>query len=331
MNRANTINIIITASFLVSTLLFGGCLGKSEGQSAPDASAIKVGKPPDTEKTSPTASNCNKITKMGKCEKGVAITCNLTRNELVQRDCDALGKDCVWDVTRGASCATIEKKDDLDQDTTCTGDKMDAKGVCIDGEAIYCDTKTDTITVWKCKSTQTCELTKCRQGCCDKNPDETPPETPEECGDFTFEGECVGNVAKWCGSDNELKVEDCSDFDQRCIEDVCAVGAYCCDENADKECSDMGAEGICSPDKTKMIYCDGDSSEDIITENCEDDDLECQVDGPCGSGAYCCDKATSDNKCLEVGSKGKCDGDTLIFCLGTEDKDSSSRTAPSTA
>ncbi len=309
-------------------LLFSaGCVAQNNGPlPAADASAIKVQKPPTDEKTDQTAPECGSITSKGKCDKGVAITCNVTRRELVRRDCDALGKDCVIDMVRGAMCLTVEQKENLDSETTCPGDKMDAEGVCIDGVAIFCDMKRapGTINVWKCKSdTQTCEMAKCREGafCCDINPDETKPESTEECGDYTYEGKCEENVAKWCNSDSELEVENCVEYDEICMVDLCATGAFCCNPDADEECLDMGFDCICSADKTTMTWCEGETADDIIIEDCAEDGKTCQVDGPCGSGAFCCDKPVVENKCTEVGEKGKCDGDTLIFCLGTEEKD----------
>jgi hypothetical protein len=102
------------AALIVWTAL-GGCAGAKVDPGAQGGADLGTAAAPKSPPIGigggPTAQGCNGITEKGRCEisdKGqVAVTCDVSANQVRRFDCSAMGKVCVLDSTRGAICTTL--------------------------------------------------------------------------------------------------------------------------------------------------------------------------------------------------------------------------------
>jgi hypothetical protein len=132
---------------ILSALLFAACVGQApEGDD--DMPPPRIKEPP-TPKGGGTSPGCDGITSTGKCEDGVALTCDVANDRLLQKNCKALGKGCAIGNTEdnnGAHCTSEPPPGG----GGCNG--LDNKGVCsADGEtATWCDPDGVTLVEWVC-------------------------------------------------------------------------------------------------------------------------------------------------------------------------------------
>lgn len=275
-------------SWLLATLsmliLAVGCAGTvpTTGDDD-DTPAPKVKKPPTPKDGSSTVAGCDGITEAGTCEDGVATYCDVENGELRRKDCKALGKSCVVDPSRGASC------DDVQPGGAGTGSTCDT-GVTFEGScggeggqtATWCDEESGQTIVWDCDAEGlACESDTCAFGafCCGSA---APPPPSNECETLGFYGECSGNTARWCNGD-QLIEKTCANG-QTCQLDACADGAFCCDppEAPVSECEEIGIRGVCTADGKPRWCSNGEVQEVTCAAG-----RTCQID-VCGEGAFCC-------------------------------------------
>lgn len=105
-------------------------------------------------------------------------------------------------------------------------------GRCNAGTLVYCEN--DTIRELKCsESGYVCGLQSAEVGNNCLKPKETP------CGGLTFEGECVGNVSRWC-QDNVVREKDCAEVQCVYIDSTYGYACNPCPANSvynDGSCS----------------------------------------------------------------------------------------------
>ncbi len=318
-------------ALLAVLLVSASCTSKigNSQEGTADAQPIEVRDPPEPKEGSGTAVGCEGVSARGECQQGSAVYCDLDRGRLRRVDCEALGKNCILDIGRGAVCKSLEESDTGEGSgsaSACTDTGISETGFCTTAdEAVYCDTSgAEPVTrTWDCSSEgMTCGVGDCAEGafCCG---DESSAgvETCEEAG-LDFDGVCDGEVAKWCLDGLPPQERDCAALGQRCEVDTCATGAFCCgdidltgDLTPEEECAALGLEGICVDGATAR-YCLGD---DIIVDNCEGTEV-CEVD-TCMLGAGCCEPAGEPtNACEAIGFEGVCDDEnTLRYCFGDTD------------
>jgi hypothetical protein len=315
--------------FALLIILLSGCstsIGDSQMGSA-DARPIDFRETPDEKEGAGTAPGCDGITARGECQQGTAVYCDLERGRKRTVDCDALGKDCILDIGRGARCSKTPEDPGPGTGEASPCAQVSEAGFCNDGTAVYCDTTGDapiTVTMKCADFGKTCEVAQegCAAGafCCG---DGTEPEPePETCGDVTLKGTCDGDTAIWCGQFSGMHMDDCAAENKRCEVDTCASGAYCCGTTSESTpeqlmCAELGFAGECNTAETVATWC---SNDEIKTKTCAGEQT-CQVDA-CLSGAWCCDPPAAPvaNECTMLGILGECVDDvTVRYCSGTED------------
>lgn len=276
LSRSNPRRPIIGVLLLAGAAAMVGCgpSSNNNGDRADAAPPPKVKKPPEPKSGTSTAAGCNGVTEAGKCEGGVAVTCNVDSGQLRRKDCTALGSACVEDSERGAMCSPGP--------SCATG--LTVLGEC-GGEggqvARWCDEQSQTTQVWNCASDgMACTVDTCATGafCCGA----TPPPPSELCPELGFRGECVDSGrARWCEGD-VLRDITCEGGDT-CQVDACEEGAYCCPPpgGAD-ECERLGFDGECTTQGT-VRWC---RAGEVVEKICEGEET-CQVDA-CTDGAWCC-------------------------------------------
>ena len=312
--------------FACLAILIAGCsttIGDSV-EGATDARTIDYRNPPEQKEGSGTSPGCEGATARGDCQQGSAVSCDLDRGRLLRIDCEALGEQCVLDVSRGALCKSLEEDTGPGSGAAspCADTGISEKGFCTTtGEAIYCDnTQAAAVTrTWDCEAAgKTCAVDECAQGafCCGGG----APPAGDLCAEsgLDFTGVCEGDVAKWCSESVGPREKNCSALGQRCEEDTCATGAYCCGDietggtlTPEAECAALGFEGICSDDLT-IRYCFADEIEEAVCSGTR----TCQVDA-CINGAGCCEPSSSPmTECQTVGSDGICENETTLkYCF----------------
>ncbi len=300
--------------FSLLLLVFASCtstIGK-EDPNAVDAKAIDYRVPPEPKDGTGTSPACNGVTARGECQQGTAVYCDLDRNRLRNVDCEALGQNCILDVSRGAVCKKVDEDTGGSTGTTsaCTDTNVSEAGYCTaDGIAVFCDTTgaAPVTRTWNCgDDSMTCGVDDCVEGafCCGGA-------EPIACGDVDYRGSCDGSKVQWCHETNGLQTTECSALGQRCEVDACADGAYCCGESSD-ECTALGFRGECTGSNS-LKYCTGGEIEAITC----DAGYTCQVDN-CENGAGCCEQP-AESRCLEIGIAGVCNASgQLEYCFQGE-------------
>ena len=300
---------------LVIGLVAGACGGSPQGsEEVADAAPIMLKRLPQSKQGTGTLEACDGTTARGECRDGVAVFCDLQREQLSSVRCRDMGRECIVDAARGAQCAKKAEPEEIDS--------------CTDGVARWMDDETDVVQQWDCEGEDlVCGEDVCVHGafCCTVDGD-LPYELEFEdedlqleddgCGDIDFEGVCDGEIARWCG--DGLQELDCASRGQRCVENDCADGAYCCGESAVEEvdeCLMLGLDGICT-EEGKVRFCPGHAVEEY---KC-DAGQTCQV-GACSTGAECCDPPVVVDECATLGYQGECAGDTSRWCLGGQVKE----------
>jgi hypothetical protein len=271
-------------------LLFAACVGAAPN-GGDDDPPPRIKEPPTPKGTGSTAAGCEGVTDLGKCDEGIALTCDLDAGALRQKNCKALGKACVMDPQRGAKCDTVP--DGAGTDGTCGN--IDNDGFCsADGAtATWCGTDGQLV-VWNC--TQQLEgmggLGGAGWGCVDDKaggypgafcyePESTPPPPASEqaeCQQIKWAGVCdtANDDAVWCSGEGDGYVSptgtvhtgpmkkhkwDCGEG-YSCAVDKCGDGAMCCaDEaappaNACTGTNPVGWEGHCLPNGD-VEWCSG--------------------------------------------------------------------------
>jgi hypothetical protein len=122
---------------------------------------------------------------------------------------------------------------------------------------------------------------------------------PEPCEGLDRIGECVGDVARWCGRNFEIRERDCAALGTTC--------GYIDDEQGhDCVCGDLDFLGRC--DGTVLEYCDEGTYRRV---ECSFRDLGCGwIDGETG---YLC---TDMPVCRAEDVPGRCDSNVAISCAG---------------
>ncbi|MCP4447186.1 MAG: hypothetical protein GY811_17830 [Myxococcales bacterium] len=323
--------------FALLAILLAACSSKigDNQPGAADARPIDFRDPPEPKEGSGTAAGCNGVTARGECTQGTAVRCELDRGRLRRVDCRALGQNCILDISHGAVCKSLEEEDTGEGSgaaSACTDTGTSEAGFCTTaGVAVYCDTTGDepVTRTWNCSdNNMTCGVGDCREGafCCG-NEGSTSDEDPCIAAGLDFNGTCdpVGEVARWCFPGSEPQVRDCALTGQRCEEDTCATGAFCCGEveitgdlTPEEECAALGLAGICDDDLAKARYCLGG---EVVVDECEG--TETCLEDECVFGAGCCEPPEEpSNECEAIGYDGVCDdADTLRVCYGDIDAD----------
>lgn len=289
-------------SIVFSVSLIAGCSAGGPTQEDVDAAPIRVKTPPSPKQGTGSSPGCMGVPARGECDDGVATYCDIGADEIRRQDCGALGKECVIDAVRGATCQAEEAGQ-----TCSTG--LDYNGLCDGNVAVWCDTESGATVRWDC-STQdmTCGEDVCADGayCCGDD----PPPMGNTCGDLDYQGICDGNVARWC-QDGQAVQHTCAEGES-CQIDTCADGAYCCPimEEPASECEMLGNPGECQGDTAR--WCDFEGN--VVEIDCAADGNTCQFDG-CQAGiAACCAPMEMPKSCDEIGTAGECVGDTLRYC-----------------
>ncbi len=326
--------------YALLVVLLAGCsttIGESP-QGTADARPIDFREPPEPKEGSGTAPGCEGVTARGECQDGMAVYCDLERGRLRKVPCEDAGQNCILDVARGAVCQKLDEEDTGSGSgaaSACTDTGISETGFCTSaGAAVYCDTtgSAPVTRSWDCASAgMTCGVGQCADGayCCG---DAATPPPAGQCGSLDFNGICENGTAKWCDPVSGVKTKNCTAIGQRCEEDTCATGAYCCGAVTDggttpeSECAQIGFAGVCSNNKT-VRYCFQDQIQNATCSG----NKTCQVD-KCMPGAGCCDPVTTPppvNECTTIGFDGICpDANTIRFCTGTTDADIVQFTCP---
>jgi hypothetical protein len=304
-----------TAVILVWISILLGCSPTgSISADVPDAGAIKL--PPTGKPGEDSAPGCEGVTEGGECRDGVALYCDAGSGSLRQVDCRALGLVCAMDPDRGAICADLGNQSG-DPGSPCGG-VVNETGYCSDqGAAVWCDVEGNQVVSWSCgQSGLSCAVNDCQSGayCCEDAPQ------ANECPALGFYGECAGNTARYCNSNDTLIELDCTAQGKECVLDVCAEGAYCCSpaNPPPSECDTLGSYGECGGAAgTTVRYCLGGTLREY---ECTTAGESCMLD-VCFNGAECCTQAEYDATCQSLGTRGICagsDGNVATFCTGGE-------------
>ena len=135
----------------------------------------------------------------------------------------------------------------------------------------------------------------------------------DDCGDVSVDGECDGNIRRFCDlGRGGIVTVDCAASGGTC-EFSADQGASCAGIASD--CQSIGTAGVCG-DMGEVVWCDGDSEADIKTQVCEDHE-ECQVDACAEGGAYCCPRTDLD-ECELIGEAGTCQDNQRRYCENGE-------------
>jgi hypothetical protein len=304
----------------------------STGGEGPDAMPIRLPQRPEGPKTgnSGTTDGCEGVPEKGYCDKvtGVAITCNLVRQQRAYDDCSAKGQECFEDDIRGAVCRDPSTAGggtggtDGGIGTSPGCGTLTAAGACEGNTAVYCDVETDTKTQKVCGAGEQCLVDKCVAGgafCCKSD---VPPTPDPACATLDYYGECGGTggtVARYCDSAGVLHQDDCAAKGQRCERDTCDYGAACCGASTGGApgaamCAALGYQGKC--EGNTVAYCQGSTDADIVRIQC-DGGKTCQERTCYTSGAYCCDAGSSPvSACGSLTWAGTCEGNQFKFCDG---------------
>ncbi len=294
--------------------LWGCGPGTSAGDPDPDAVPIHVKDTPGSKTGNESSPGCNGVTERGECKDGRAITCDLTRDKVNTIDCVAIGRTCVSDVNRGASCEMVPTSGGggadggNDEETTCASG-VTLAGFCAGTTAIWCATSTGETVTWDCAMDGlACKVDDCGYGayCCAQS-GMMPPMMTSECDRLGLAGECASGVARWCAAGTIQEV-NCASEGKTCEVDTCAFGAYCCGGPAMNECDTLGLRGECGGTGGNTArWCSGSTL--IETDCATSTNGVCLVD-VCGTGASCC-------SCEALGEEGRCAGNTVWWCDGT--------------
>jgi len=257
--------------------------------------------PPDTT-TGPTASGCNGVTATGRCEisdKGqVAVVCDVAGNQLQRFDCSAMGKTCVIDSARGATCTTLPPPPaSMPKDMATSPATTDMATAPVPRDMAMAPAPRDMATA----------PPMCISGV----------DYRGYCASATGTG--AADTAIWCDpTTGQTFVVSCAVRGQTCQVDACADGAYCCDADVGvdmaqppamtQECDQLGYAGACGSDGHAR-WCSGGQ---VIDIDCAARGQTCAVDS-CASGAYCCDDMPPppppDSECDQLGYAGTCTAD----------------------
>ena len=203
-------------------------------------------------------------------------------------------------------------------------DDVPEDGVCREGNAYFCDKRSESIEVKRC-ATQglSCDDSAGYARCVDDSGVEeevetevdAPPsqnDTGQDCDVYDYVGDCEGNTLYYCTKENTLYVHDCSDIGGTCGFSESA-GYYGCLPPPDCDTSGDTCEG--NAIKTCTI---GDDGWEVELWECDPDE-ECVEDG---NYATCEPKSypTSEPTCAELGFKGACIDDSGKVSPYQEDK-----------
>ena len=299
----------------IAGVMASSCGGNPQAsEEVADAAPIRLKRLPQSKQGTETAKACDGTTARGECRDGVAVVCDLQREQLSSVPCRDMGRECVVDAARGARCEGKIEAQEIDS--------------CTDGVARWKDSETEVVQQWDCEAEGlVCQSDVCIQGafCCTTDGDlayelefEDDDLVLEDdgCGDIDFEGICDGEIARWCG--DGLQERDCAAKGQRCLINECADGAYCCGETVVEEddvCQGVSMSGICT-ESGSVRFCTG----QFVAEYKCSSGQTCQV-GACSTGAECCDPPVVVDECAELGYQGKCDSGTSRWCVGGKIKE----------
>lgn len=311
--------------------LAAGCGDDSQARPIDAAAAMDSKLPPPPNGGGMSTSNCQGVPARGECRGNVVLICDTASNMLRRLDCGAMGKQCVVDTQRGATCESLgggdggipvpPPRDGGTGPDAAPGDGgagtprcpfgIDLAGFCWGPVAIWCDPQTGTTYLWNCAfDGLSCRENDCALGayCCGApRPDAAVSDAASsECTRLGFRGECAGNTARWCNGSGQIVVLDCTARGQTCQVDTCATGAYCCTPPppTGDECTRLGIRGECVGNSAR--WCDSNGT--IHMDDCASLGQTCQVDA-CAVGAYCC-----NDECARLGLRGECVGNTARWC-----------------
>lgn len=289
--------------YLVVVVLFSGCSPAPDPVVGEELPPITVRDLPADRFGTETPSACSGVAETGSCSQGVLLTCDPRTQEVRRTNCAETNMLCVSKPT-GSTCtnpgdAPVEVPPNVEQDPLCGG--ITAEGQCnAAGTAVWCNPEEGVIE-WPCLEYGLhCEMTDDGVYCVG--------EESSECDVLGLEGECAGNVARYC-YDDVLYEEVCGESGMSCQVDTCWEGAGCCEIVDESECERLGYYGECSGNVAR--YCDG---ETIYEDDCGDWDEVCEVD-TCEEGAYCCEPDEVVDECNGVDWRGRCtNAGALEYC-----------------
>jgi hypothetical protein len=299
-------------------------------QPAPDM-ATSEHKPPPAN-GSGTTSDCTGVTEKGRCEMvsgdEMAETCDLVAGQLKKIDCTAMGKHCLLDAHKGATCATLPS-------STSPGDGGVAGGPhdMAGGGSGKPPTPPGTPPKPPTPPAPAPDLGTAPH---DMGTATHPPDMsmPDLCNHgVSFYGYCSGATAIWCDpSTGQIITWDCAMDGYSCGEWDCADGAYCCGQtqtpmadmamttSPSPECTALGYDGACQGDTA--TWCDNGT---IYAIDCAARGQGCAVNS-CATGAFCCDTTATPppapdmsqpaDECTTLGLAGVCSGNDARYCAG---------------
>ena|GEM_PF-2536501 len=294
----------------------------------------------------PTPKECGDVNAYGKCDKGNVIYCDennllatikCTSNETCDKDEDGFYW-CFKNVTEEASnCTSLEDTYkgacDGQKVLLCSEDEKLVSYMCNDDEkCIYVPTDGyydcvenilcgDIKAVGKCDGNVLSYCTEekvlfsydCGEGyTCGMNTEENfydclKNADPDACGDVDKKGSCKDGKAIYCGDDDKLHTDTCTDA-QECKADD--AGNFRCVNKAPVDpCEGIDAKGKC--DGNKATYCEANV---LKTDTCTDAQ-ECKADD---AGNFRCVNKAPVDPCEGIDAKGKCDGNKAIYCDANE-------------
>jgi hypothetical protein len=296
---------------------------------APDMATVH--QPPPANGSGST-SDCGGVPEKGRCElvgsEEMAETCDLAADQVHKIDCTAIGKHCLLDAHKGATCGALPAPTGP---TTPPSDGS-APPVTSDGGTMNPPPPPPPGTPPKGPTPP---------------PPPPPPPPPHDLGTtptptpdmsmpdlcthgVTADGYCSGSTAIWCDpATGEIVTWNCAQDGYSCQEFSCASGAYCCGDPSapmqdmsmpstpSPECTSLGYDGECQGNVA--TWCDNGT---IYTIDCDTRGQTCAVNS-CATGAYCCDTPTTPpvdapdlspapdptlSQCDQLGLKGECGG-----------------------
>lgn len=288
----------------ILVVVFAGCSSTPDPVVEEELPPITVRDLPADRFGTETPSACSGVAETGSCSQGILLTCDPRTEEVRRTNCTEMNMLCVSKPT-GSECsnpgaATGEPPPEIEEDPLCGG--ITAEGSCnASGTAIWCNPE-EGVVEWPCSDYGLrCEMTDDGAFCVG--------ETSTECDALGFEGECSGNVARYCVGETLYEV-NCDESSTTCQYDQCVVGAGCCEVVDESECERLGYYGECLGNVAR--YCiDGIIHED----DCGEWDRFCELD-TCEDGAYCCEPDEVIDECDGLDSQGRCTGTGgLEYCI----------------
>lgn len=331
-----------TRSFVVAAALAAaGCFPAQVSQPVQPAADMGAGthQPPPVN-GSGTSSQCDGVTEKGRCEmvgdSEMAETCDLAAGQVHKIDCTAMGKHCLLDAHKGATCAKLPSSSGgpTDGGTNPTGPHDMAGSMPPPPPPPGTPPKPNPGTPPAPPPDMAHPVDMANHPVDMATTHPADMSMPDLCNHgVTFYGYCSGQTAIWCDpSTGQIITWDCGMDGYSCGEWDCADGAYCCGQpqqsmadmampaQPSAQCLALGYDGEC--DGNTATWCDNGT---IYAIDCTSRGQGCGVN-TCATGAYCCDDTTPPastpdmsqpvDECTTLGLAGVCSGNVARYCSG---------------